>query len=227
MKNPFLATAIVAASAMMLSACQAPTSSTESSVSSSVSVATVGTASGASATPTSTVSSTMSATATPSATASATVGPSGGVPTVVLPSATGAATTTPAGRAAWEALLSADGEYEAYAAYQAVIAQFGEVEPYANLRDAEQNHVNALKRQLARLGVTAPDNPYLGRVAVPATLKEAAQDRIDSEQRNIAMYDQLMSPASGDAVLTEVFVNLRDASQNQHLPALQRALAKA
>lgn len=142
---------------------------------------------------------------------------------IVLPSPSGAASSTAAGQAAWEALFSADGEYAAFATYQAVIDKFGPVEPFANIAASEQNHIDALKRQLVRLGVTVPDNPYLGKIGAPATLKEAATAGVLGEQHNIAMYDRLMNGAAGDAVLTEVLVSLRDASQKHHLPAFERA----
>jgi hypothetical protein len=70
---------------------------------------------------------------------------------------------------AWFALMSPDGEYAA-ASYQAVIDAFGPVEPYATIKEGEDRHIDALIRQLNRLGYEAPANPYLGEIEAPADL---------------------------------------------------------
>ena len=134
-----------------------------------------------------------------------------------------AARADPASAAAWEALMSADGEYAAYAAYSAVIDEFGEVEPYVTIRAAELRHVEALTRQLERRGVTVPDNPYLGKVAAPADLATAATAWADGEVANVALYDELLTRVTGDTTSTRVLTNLRRASLEMHLPAFRAA----
>lgn len=153
-------------------------------------------------------------------TQTATASPSPAAPTDAGAPAAG----TPAA-AAWEALMSPDGEYAASAAYAAVIEEYGGVEPYVSIRTAEERHIAALTRQLTRLGVDVPENPWLGRIAAPASLKEAAQAWADGEVANVALYDDLMAQASGDANLTRVFTNLRRASQESHLPMFRAAAA--
>ena len=37
-----------------------------------------------------------------------------------------------------------DDEYHAWATYDQVIADFGEVRPFSNIREAEARHINAL-----------------------------------------------------------------------------------
>ncbi len=119
--------------------------------------------------------------------------------------------------------MSPDGEYAAYAAYTAVIEEFGQVEPYVAIRAAELRHVEALTRQLERRGVTVPDNPYLGEVAAPADLAAAATAWADGEVANVALYDALLTQATGDETLTRVLTNLRRASLEMHLPAFRAA----
>jgi len=63
---------------------------------------------------------------------------------------------------AWEALMGPGGEYAAVAFYQAVLGQFGQVEPYASIKEAEERHIEALTRQLTRYNIIVPANPYLG-----------------------------------------------------------------
>ena len=71
-----------------------------------------------------------SAAATP---ATASASPAGTTP------AAPANVDTASERAAWEALMSPDGEYAAYAAYQGVIDSYGRVEPYVTIRAADSN----------------------------------------------------------------------------------------
>jgi hypothetical protein len=117
------------------------------------------------------------------------------------------------------------GEYAAAASYQAVIAAFGPVEPYVSIEAMEQNHISALTRQLARLGVVAPPNPYLGTIAAPADLVAAANAWAEGERKNVALYD---GHAHGlitveGAGVTRVFTNLRRSSLEAHLPLFEAA----
>lgn len=125
--------------------------------------------------------------------------------------------------AAYEALMSPEGEYAALASYQAVIAAFGQVEPYVSIAAMEQNHVDALTRQLARFGYAAPANPYLGKILAPADLPAAARDWDEGERKNVALYDQLMAAAAHDPGATRVFTNLRRSSLEAHLPLFEAA----
>jgi hypothetical protein len=124
---------------------------------------------------------------------------------------------------AWEALMGPDGEYAALASYQAVLDEFGQVEPYATIKEAESRHAEALVRQLDRMGVDTPgENPYLGLIAAPVDLESAAQAWAIGEIANVELYDELIEQAS-DERLVGVFENLRNASADSHLPAFELA----
>lgn len=125
---------------------------------------------------------------------------------------------------AWEALMGPDGEFAASASYQAVLDQYGQVEPYATIKTAEDRHANALIRQLERYGIDVPDNPYLGAVDAPADLESAAIAWAEGEVANVEMYDALLAQAT-DANLIRVLENLRRASLESHLPAFEAAAA--
>jgi hypothetical protein len=129
---------------------------------------------------------------------------------------------TPAA-AAWEALVGPEGEYAAAAAYEAVIERYGNVEPYVSIHRAELMHVDALVRQLDRMGVSPPPNPWTGRIPAPDSLQIAARAWADGEVANIALYDRLLAQTDGDAALTRVFTNLRRASGQSHLPLFRQA----
>lgn len=124
----------------------------------------------------------------------------------------------------WEALMGSDGEYAAAASYQAVLDKYGQVEPYATILQAELRHIDALIRQLDRLGVDVPANPYLGKIAAPADLRTAAEAWAEGEVLNVALYDELMEQTE-DAQILKVLGNLRRASLESHLPAFQRVAA--
>jgi hypothetical protein len=123
---------------------------------------------------------------------------------------------------AWEALMGPEGEYAALASYQAVLDEYGQVEPYATIKDAEAQHAEALIRQLERMGVEVPGNPYLGLIAAPADLTTAAAAWAVGEVANVELYDRLIEQTD-DANLIRVFENLRRASAEAHLPAFELA----
>ena len=123
---------------------------------------------------------------------------------------------------AWEALMGPEGEYAALASYQAVIDEFGDVEPYATIMEAEARHADALLRQLERMGVEVPENPYLGLLEAPTDLTTAAEAWAVGEIANVELYDELIAQAS-DENLIRVFKNLRGASLEEHLPAFEAA----
>jgi len=123
---------------------------------------------------------------------------------------------------AWEALMGPEGEYAALASYQEVIDEFGDVEPYATIMEAEARHADALLRQLERMGVEVPENPYLGLLEAPTDLTTAAEAWAVGEIANVELYDELIAQAS-DENLIRVFKNLRGASLEEHLPAFEAA----
>ena len=123
---------------------------------------------------------------------------------------------------AWFALMSPVGEYAAAASYQAVIDAFGPVEPYATIKEGEDRHIDALIRQLNRLGYEAPANPYLGKIEAPADLQTAAEAWAVGEIANVEMDDNLLAIA-GDTNIERVLTNLRRASLESHLPLFELA----
>jgi hypothetical protein len=120
------------------------------------------------------------------------------------------------------ALMGPEGEYAAAASYLAVLDEYGQVEPYATIFEAELRHADALIRQLERLGVEVPENLYLGEIAAPADLETAAEAWAEGEVANVELYDYLLT-MTDDAQLTKVLENLRAASLDSHLPAFEAA----
>ncbi|MDE3027639.1 MAG: hypothetical protein KGH84_04515 [Paracoccaceae bacterium] len=125
------------------------------------------------------------------------------------------------------ALAALDDEYQAFATYQAVMEKIGAQRPFSNIIRAEQRHIDLVAAVLKDAGEPIPANPYLDgtkpRPVAPATRAEACKVGVQAEMANAGLYDgKLLPQVKGNARLTQVFVALRDASQNNHLPAFQR-----
>jgi len=124
-----------------------------------------------------------------------------------------------------QALAGPDGEYAALAEYTAIVQKFGQVQPYATILQAEERHIAALKRHFEIRGLAIPENPFLGTVQAPDTLKQAADAGIIAEERNVAIYDQLLEQVKDQPDLVRVFTHLQYASKEHHLVAFTAAAA--
>jgi hypothetical protein len=114
-----------------------------------------------------------------------------------------------------------DDEYQAWATYDQVITDFGTVRPFANIRDSEARHIDALAATFRHYGIALPDNPWPGKVPRFASLREACEAGVLAEVDNAALYERLLAATTRPDILA-VFRRLRDASQQRHLPAFQR-----
>jgi hypothetical protein len=120
------------------------------------------------------------------------------------------------------ALMGPEGEYAAAASYEAVLDKYGQVEPYATIYLAELRHIDALTRQLQKLGEPVPSNPYTGKITAPKDLTTAAEAWAEGEILNVELYDDLIAKTD-NANLLRVLGNLRRASLESHLPAFELA----
>jgi hypothetical protein len=121
-----------------------------------------------------------------------------------------------------QALIAAlNDEYKAKATYQKVIDTFGEVRPFSNIIQAEQHHIEELLPLFTKYGIEVPKDDWYGKVPTFATLQEAYEAGVQAEIENAKMYDEFFKFVKEQDVLA-VFKNLRDASQEKHLPAFER-----
>jgi hypothetical protein len=111
-------------------------------------------------------------------------------------------------------------EYGALNTYKAAIAQFGNVYPFSQIARSEQQHVNALSRQLTKYGLSIPADPGLTGTPTFTSLTNACQVGVDAEIADAALYDELLK-VTDNADLIQVFKNLQRASLNAHLPAFE------
>lgn len=118
-----------------------------------------------------------------------------------------------------------DDEHRAWATYDQVIADFGEIAPFANIREAEARHIEALRTLFARYGLSVPENPWPGKVTRYASLREACEAGVAAEIENAALYERLLASTQRPDILT-VFRNLQEASQQRHLPTFRRCVER-
>jgi hypothetical protein len=126
-----------------------------------------------------------------------------------------------------EALKEAlDDEYKARATYRAVLAKYGDVRPFVNIVESEERHISALSRLFERYGIEMPEDPWPARVSAPESMEAACAAGVEGEIENRALYERLMVAAAGHPDVEETFRNLQSASQDNHLPAFERALER-
>ncbi len=125
-----------------------------------------------------------------------------------------------------DALLQAldealDDEYKAMATYEAAIAAFGPIRPFINIVESERRHADALLQLYETYDLEPKPNRWRGKVSVPGSVTEACETAVAAEVDNAAMYDRLLRAVDREDV-RRVFLELRRASQENHLPAFQR-----
>ncbi len=114
-----------------------------------------------------------------------------------------------------------DDEYQAWATYDQVIADFGDVMPFMNIRDAEARHIEALSALFRAYGLPIPENSWPGKVPRFGSVREACEAAIAAGVANAALYERLMA-ATHRTDIRMVFQRLQQASQQRHLPAFRR-----
>lgn len=114
-----------------------------------------------------------------------------------------------------------DDEYRSWTTYDQVIADFGEIQPFSNIKEAEARHIDALLVLFARHGLPVPENSWPGKVERYASLQAACKAAVAAEIANSEMYDRLLSTTQHPDIRV-VLRNLQEASKERHLPAFKR-----
>ena len=117
-------------------------------------------------------------------------------------------------------------EYKARATYQKVINTFGNIRPFSNIIGSEVQHANAILNLYKKYGLTAPSDPWnASKLPAFSSVQAACQAGVQAEVDNAAIYDRLLQLNLPDDIRA-VFVNLRDASEDNHLQAFQRCASR-
>jgi hypothetical protein len=115
-----------------------------------------------------------------------------------------------------------DDEHQAWATYDQVIADFGEVMPFMNIRDAEARHIEALSVLFRAYGLAIPENAWPGRVPRFGSVREACEAGIAAEVANAALYERLLSATHGHPDRIPAPAGSIAAAPLAGLPALSR-----
>lgn len=113
-------------------------------------------------------------------------------------------------------------EYHAYATYQVVIDQFGTVRPFLSIQQSEAQHIDLLAFLFERYGLDLPAATPLDAVPVFASVEDACATGAAAEIANFELYDAWITTVEDYPDIVQVFTQLRDASEFQHLPAFER-----
>ncbi|MDT9024168.1 ferritin family protein [Rossellomorea yichunensis] len=115
-------------------------------------------------------------------------------------------------------------EYLAQARYDRIIQNFGSVQTFTRIKEAELRHITALQTLFQRYGVPLPEDNSQAYTSTPDSIKSAYAAGVQGEIDNIAMYNKFLTYNLPQDVRI-VFTQLRNASQN-HLAAFERGLAR-
>jgi hypothetical protein len=136
---------------------------------------------------------------------------------------------TPEAQEALGAALQDERHAEAF--YASVMDKFGEVRPFSKIITAERQHEAMLIDLYKSYGIDIPENGYatggLAAPAAPETLVDACRIGVEAEIANRDLYDGNILPAvMAYPDITQAMQRLRDASEENHLPAFERCVAK-
>lgn len=122
--------------------------------------------------------------------------------------------------------VALEDEYKARATYRKVLDAFGEVRPFVNIVESEERHIRALERLCDRYGVPVPRDEWPERVRAPASLLEACTAAVEAEKENSGLYEELREATREYPDVQETFLRLQVASEENHLPAFERCVAR-
>lgn len=113
-----------------------------------------------------------------------------------------------------------DGEYYASALYHRVLVRFGQVAPFDEAAQAEEQHAAAVGELFLARGWRVPPNPY-GSHQFPtfAKLAQACSFAADTERRIESTYLVLDATRRLPADAEHVFGDMIDVTANEHIPA--------
>ena len=120
--------------------------------------------------------------------------------------------------------LALNDEYKAIAVYTKVMKDFGNRRPFSNIIRAEKRHVRALLSLYKYYKISVPKTAS-HNISGFKSFRDALETGVKAEIENAGLYKKLFSMTKNPDLLM-VFKNLRDASQDNHLSAFRRNLAR-
>jgi hypothetical protein len=117
-------------------------------------------------------------------------------------------------------------EYKARATYESVISKFGQVRPFINIVQAENNHITSLNNLYVTYNLKQPIIPSTTPINF-SSLQEACVIGMQAEIDNAKLYkEELLPQVNNYPDVATVFTQLMNASQQNHLPAFERCAGR-
>ncbi len=117
-------------------------------------------------------------------------------------------------------------EYLAQAEYQYATKQFGDQNPFTNIIDAEQTHIDALKVLYKAYNLPVPENKASEHLISLTNVNQGFEAGVQAEINNIAMYEKFLAQKDLPNDVKTTFTSLRDGSKN-HLEAFQNKVSNS
>lgn len=111
-------------------------------------------------------------------------------------------------------------ERMAQAEYELIMEKFDVKRPFENIAKAEEKHEEAIIRLYEAKGIKIPEFEAERHVVIPNTIEEVYSISIDTEVKNIKMYENFLKQDIDDDVRM-LFTALKKASEN-HLKSFER-----
>jgi hypothetical protein len=114
------------------------------------------------------------------------------------------------------------------ATYGSVLKAYGDLRPFSNVVRAERQHAAFLEDLLSARNLPLP-KPREATVEAHgfASVKDACAAAVESETRNVALYDRLIAADSLPDEVRRAFEHNRMASRDHHKPAFERCAGAA
>ena len=112
-------------------------------------------------------------------------------------------------------------EYLAKAQYSLVMDTFGELRPFSNIVQSEEQHITLLRPLFTDRGWNVPEDESRPHLVTPQNFTEALKLAEQAEVDNIAMYEHFLNQKNIPDDLKSVFERLLAASR-RHLNAFRR-----
>ena len=116
-------------------------------------------------------------------------------------------------------------EYTARAEYEYIMSIYGVQNPYENIMKSEETHIEMLLPLYETYGITLLEDTSSDHLFAFSSIEETYEIGVIAEINNIAMYNLFLGQDDLPEDVEEVFIYLRDASEN-HLDAFQRKVDK-
>lgn len=122
-------------------------------------------------------------------------------------------------------LYAIQDEYAARQEYDYILNSFDVTKPFSNIILSEETHISYLIPLFTQYNVELPADTSSEHIVSVTSLEEAFNIGVYAEIMNISMYNLFLEQDNLPDDVRDVFIKLRDASEN-HLQAFEKNAAK-